>query len=207
LEQKLIELIKVLLTTLIFKSGEFLSKMHQISVVGFGHLDGSGHGTHSNFEEVMSEKFKNPDKYLQLSNRVNISRKEILSCLSFIEKTIPEVSKLRPFMVHGDFGPKHIMFENGEITGILDFGDVLGHSPIFDLARWEYFYGDNKNFQILKNGYSDKKIFDNNYGKISKLIQLDMGLSVLLWYTDQNYKEGINKNIQKIKEVLSGNGE
>jgi aminoglycoside phosphotransferase (APT) family kinase protein len=39
-----------------------------------------------------------------------------------------------PVWVHGDLHPGNLVAENGELAGIIDFGDVTGGDPAYDLA-------------------------------------------------------------------------
>ncbi len=192
------------LKKILIEAGNILSKIHSISISGFGHLKPSGQGIYSSFIELMTQKNKDSMNYLKLSQKSLLSRQKIQTIISIINKTARTFPNINSFMVHGDFGPKHIVCEDNKITGIIDFEDVLGHSPVFDLARWEFFYGDNNLYKYLIEGYQNKSLLkSSSYEDLFYLIQLDMGLDTLSWYCSQDYKKGIQESSQKLLSILS----
>ncbi|WP_016699759.1 phosphotransferase [Actinoalloteichus spitiensis] len=61
------------------------------------------------------------------------------------ERLLSAVSSLpADHVVHGDLGPEHVLTVNGEITGVIDFGDVHLGDPAIDLA-WAL-YGTPEHF-------------------------------------------------------------
>jgi len=43
-------------------------------------------------------------------------------------------SEVRPVLVHGDFDVTHIFHERGRYTGLIDFGEIRGAEPWYDLS-------------------------------------------------------------------------
>lgn len=192
------------LKKIITEAGNILSKIHSVHISGFGHLNPLGQGKFPDFISLISKKTKDPSVFFKLSENTRLSNKNIETIISLINKKISTIGKVDSFMVHGDFGPKHIMFQNNKITGIIDFEDVLGHSPVFDLARWEYFYGNGDLYKWLLQGYENKKLLNqSDYSNLFYLIQLDMGLDTLAWYCSQQYETGILENSHKLQKIIS----
>jgi Ser/Thr protein kinase RdoA (MazF antagonist) len=42
----------------------------------------------------------------------------------------------RLVLVHGDLRREHMFFQNGRVSGLIDFGNIHWDSPAMDLARW-----------------------------------------------------------------------
>jgi len=57
--------------------------------------------------------------------------------LDFSERTLPELRKLPSQLIHNDLSPKNILFSGSdqrEVSGIIDFGDIVAMPRIVDLA-------------------------------------------------------------------------
>jgi aminoglycoside phosphotransferase (APT) family kinase protein len=49
---------------------------------------------------------------------------------------IASVAGVKPVLLHGDLHPRHLYAADGQLTGILDWGDAMYGDPLFDLARF-----------------------------------------------------------------------
>lgn len=191
-----------LLRRVLSKSGDLLTRIHSIQVEGFDRLDGEGKGEYETFEGMMAGKPHQFEIYQKIARVSDISEKDVLKALEVQVNEARKIGIFKPVLNHGDFSPKHIIFKDGEITGIVDFGDVLGHSPVFDFARWEYWYGDDERLDWLKDGYLDKSVFGEGFQEMSNLIQLHISLTTIHWYSHRNYNEGIKQSANKMKRLL-----
>ncbi|MCX6705527.1 MAG: phosphotransferase, partial [Candidatus Woesebacteria bacterium] len=106
------------------------------------------------------------------------------------------------YLLHGDFGPKHLLIVDNHVTGILDFEGAKGGDPIRDLAWLNFFYGDSFSIDWLKVGYKNKDIFDENFDLKMKLYRLHLGLDLLEYYESEKNKSGmIHTRERFIKEL------
>ena len=191
------------LRTLMHKSGDLLAKMHTIPVEGFGDLDEHGKTKGRSFVEKMLGRPDRMMRHMETAKELNIEE-QVRRAADILTERVQKYKDLKPTFNHGDFSPKHIMYEGAEVTGILDFGDVASHVQIFDLARWEYWYGDTDILKWLKEGFTDKSVFDDNFVELSGLIQLNMALGTIWhYYKRREYKEGVKDGINKLNEILS----
>jgi len=192
------------LKTIMQKAGELLARMHTIPVQGFGDLNEYGKAKHNSFIDKMIGRSDRASRHMSLAEELNIPIEKINKTISILATRILKYKDIKPTFNHGDFAPKHIMYEGNEVTGILDFGDVQSHAPIFDFARWEYWYGNTDILKWLKEGFTDKSIFDEGYNELSNLIQLNMALGTIWHYhKNKNYPEGIKDGIKRLDEILS----
>ena len=64
------------------------------------------------------------------------------------------------YLVHGDFDPTHIFQNNNHFTGIIDFGEIMGSSPLYDIGHFKLHdgeLGNRKGIEPLLRGYSEVK--------------------------------------------------
>lgn len=191
-----------LLRTLMHQSAEMLYRMNSIPVRQFGELNELGVGKFSTFEAMLRERPDEEDEYLSLARELGIPERDMRRALNLIAQAGHIYRDVQPVFCHGDFAPKHIMFQENRLTGILDFGEVTGHHPIFDFARWEYWYDTGLAYQYLKEGYPDQSIFSPENQKLARLLQLDMCLVTIYWYSQERYPKGIKHGVDKLKQTL-----
>lgn len=193
---------KTELQDLMGQAGEVLSRIHSINTYGFGEIDGSGKGDVKSFKELMAEHIGQESIYLPIAEKAGFDLDKMRKAFTILERENTSLPDIEPKLNHGDFGPKHIMVQNGKISGILDFGEVQGNSPVHDLSRWDYWYGDEIPFEWLKAGYSDKSIFNENFENLYHLDRIHSGLGVLWYYQSNDYQEGINKVFRRLLSDL-----
>ena len=122
-----------------------------------------------------------------------------------------EALKDIPFLslVHGDFCLDHIFVDNGEFSGLIDFGDAFWGDPLIDLAYFRLkdankSYG-NDNYRKFAKAYFDL-INDNYEGYDFARAEVRINLYVTWWaikritlLTDTNFKM---KFAEKLKVFL-----
>lgn len=185
-------------------AGELLGKMHTIPVTGFGSLDEHGKAKHDSFVGKLAGGPERIKRFMDLSEVWGIPKNQMEKAMNLLQERALKFKDMKPTFNHGDFAPKHIMYDGSEVTGIIDFGDIQSSAPIFDFVRWEYWYGNNELLRWIKEGYPDKSIFDESYEEKSGLIQLNMALGTMWHYhSKQKYEKGVKDGIEKFNEILS----
>ncbi|OGE87853.1 MAG: hypothetical protein A3J07_04040 [Candidatus Doudnabacteria bacterium RIFCSPLOWO2_02_FULL_49_13] len=113
---------KAELSELVRKAGGILSRIHSISVKGFGHLNSDGVGEYKSvIERVETDDEISEDKMIEVAKRHNFDKQIVIRALQILKTQWPEHPVAEPRLMHRDYGIKHIMIDKGEITGILDF--------------------------------------------------------------------------------------
>ncbi len=84
------------------------------------------------------------------------------------EKADHQLPKL---VIHSDYKPNNVLYNNQKISGILDFGDANLNFRVADVARGLSTFCSRK--RSIINQY-DAKIFLNNYLSVQKLTQEEM---------------------------------
>ena len=62
------------------------------------------------------------------------------------------------FLAHGDLDATHIYHEGGRYTGIIDFGEIRGASPLYDLGHFRAHDGETLPWRVLPyllDGYGE----------------------------------------------------
>lgn len=187
---------------ILHQAGEYLSLINSIDIEGFGwiHKDGKGH--HKYFEDLMLEHTDQEDVHLDLARRNNFNMETIKRCLKILKEYKNRYQGVKSKLNHGDYSPKHLMFNDRKIVGILDFGEASGNAQVFDLARWQYWRRDNQEFEWLKEGYSNKAVFNEGFEEMVQLIKIDFGLGIFWWYDQQGYLPAVEKAKERLIEDL-----
>lgn len=75
---------------------------------------------------------------------------------AFLHEKVTTCPAPHAALAHSDWLPKHILVNDGEIVGVIDW-ERAGPAPqAFDLACWEVFAGDREHFasNVLRRGYA-----------------------------------------------------
>ncbi len=95
------------------------------------------------------------------------------------------------------------MVEDNKITGILDFGGVCSEpGGVYDFYWWDYWQEDNLPVEWLKEGYSNKSLFNQDFDALLKIYRIHRGLELLLWYYSEKYMPAVNKAKRKLLKDL-----
>lgn len=180
-----------LLRRYINQAGEILAKIHSIDVNGFGYLDENGQGEFPTVKALLSEHLGQEKTYFDIAHQQNIDPQILTRVFSLLEKLAATAPDIKPKLNHNDFNPKHIIVSGEKVTGIIDWGEVHGHSPVNEFAQWQFWFSDIP-LEWLKEGYTDKSIFDENFDKMIYWIQLHARLGTLWWYSKVGYKPSID---------------
>jgi aminoglycoside phosphotransferase (APT) family kinase protein len=194
---------KAQLRNIINQAGEILSRIHSIKTYGFGPLDGQGAAKFSTFKELMAEHIEKEQVFLDAAKSTNLDSSVISKVFDILRSYQKFDYNPESILAHGDFGPKHIMIADNKITGVLDFGQVNGHSPINDFAKWDYWFSDEIPLEWLKEGYSNQAIFNDDFSNILYWITVNNALEDFEWYIGKNYQAGIENAKSKLIELTA----
>ncbi len=177
---------------LINQGGEILSRIHSIKTNGFGWIV-KDQGQKANSDYLLDELEEKKAQLMATADAVGIERTKFEQAFGVIESFRGWYSGIEPRLNHGDYGHKHFMMKNDQIVGILDWGGVRSDTPIYDIAMWDYWFGDFIPTEWLKEGYTDKSLFEGNFEDVLHMLRLFKGLEIISWYHQQNYKPAVEK--------------
>lgn len=144
------------LQEILCEAGKQLAIIHSIPVEGFGWIDRNSYDTlkgekHS-FDEYFSEYLNNDLKTLC---QYPFSDAEITQITDLMMVAQQKLNVKKAVLVHGDFDISHIFHLECKYSGIIDFGEIRGNNPMFDLATFVGFYQARTAYSYLLEGYSE----------------------------------------------------
>ncbi len=176
---------------LLNQSGVILSKIHSIPVKGFGQFDENGKAQYSSAQELLNDPYLRKEKMFKIADSVSLDPAIIRRALEIKDRGISSVSHIKPMLIHNDFDPKNILVEKGKVTGVIDFEMAEGGDPVHDLAKWHFFQKNRLTVDEIIKGYTNKKIFSEDYNKRFNLWRLYEGLKNLVWVFQEKDEKGI----------------
>ncbi len=188
---------------LVNQAGEILSRIHSVSTDGFGWIVGEGKAEHGTAGELIDNLVAKRQDLEKMAREEGIEVNDIGRALEIIEGFREQYSKVSPRLNHGDYSHKHFMVKDNQIVAILDWGAVRSDSPIYDFAQWDYWFGEYIPTEWLKEGYTDKSLFDDNFEDFMHMLRLFKGLEILNWYHQQKYQPAIEKAKGKLIKDLN----
>ena len=191
---------KSTLKSIASEAGEVLSKINGISVDNFGPLDGS------RFFKTWGDYIFNIEKrrggITAAGKLVGLRTSLINKAFELLRKNEEMFQIKDAHLLHGDFGPKHLLIMDNHITGILDFEGAKGGDPVRDLAWLNFFYSDSFSIDWLKVGYENKDIFNKDFDLKMKLYRLHLGLDLLEYYGSEKNESGMIHTKERFTKEL-----
>lgn len=137
-----------------YEAGRRLRSIHAIGVQGFGHLDapvsgGAPVGAYDSWESFTDTTFDDLDQLVEHGLLQASLGDRVRSCLHQHRDAVRHDGP--PALLHGDLQTRHLFAENARLSGFIDFGDVAGGDPFFDLGR--YSQGGEATLGDLLAGY------------------------------------------------------
>jgi aminoglycoside phosphotransferase (APT) family kinase protein len=184
----------------VIQAGKILAKIHSITTQKFGRLYEGGVGGHEDWESYMLRhtRAQQIKGLLESAKRIGVLKKKIERALQILIDYSDMYSDASPHLLHGDFGPKHILVDEGHITGIIDFENAKSGDPMHDFAWWSYFEKNRPPLEWLKEGYQKVVKLPDNFKLKLRLYRLRLGMD-MIWYYDH---EGHELGIQTAKDNL-----
>lgn len=184
------------------QAGKILSQIHTISTKGFGYLDANGVGEFKTSRDFLSEHLSQEQQelYLKLAKEVNFGEQEMKNIFTILVRESKR--SYQSVLNHNDYAPKHIMVEDGQVTGIIDWGEASGNSPIADFFTYSFWY-PNIPWEWLKEGYENKEIFEDDFEKKLYALSLNKALGTLWHYYDTKSQYGLDLVKPRLLKLLA----
>jgi aminoglycoside phosphotransferase (APT) family kinase protein len=182
-----------------YEEGELLAKIHSIKTSGFGKLKAGGVGELNNWSEYVLKHFNrgNNDGLIDQAKQIGISKDQIELAIATLKKYEAVYTIATPHLLHGDYGPKHLLIKDGHIVGVLDFENCMGGDPVYDFAWGRYF-----DHTTPKEGYLAHTSLPDDFELRVNLYGLRLGLDMIWYYVAENHTTGIVHAKKKMIENL-----
>src|SRR3989344_2532939 len=112
--------------------------------------------------------------------------------------SLPVIS---PKLLHGDFGPQHILIKDGEISGVIDFEFAKGSDPTEEFARWELKFKDYP-LEYIQAGYGNKELFEGDFERRKYIWRLFQGLAIMRYCAREGKQFGIDKIVPELRKSV-----
>ena len=151
------------------QAGRQIALVNEVPVDGFGWIDRDSYhilkGVQSSFNDFFNEGLADG---LDILDQFDFSNSEITRIIDLIEVARRILDTENAVLVHGDFDSSHIFHNDGNYTGIIDFGEIRGCNRIWDLATCLLFDGQQRPqaYEYVVEGYREvvPLIDDDLYG-------------------------------------------
>lgn len=119
------------------EAGRQLALLRQVPVRGFGWIDRTDEtrltGEFSDFAPYFTNSLETD---LSALSQLDFTREQQKRIRELMEEALSLLQTDRAVLVHGDLCPDHIFGQNGHFTGFIDFGEIRGSYPFFDLGSF-----------------------------------------------------------------------
>ncbi|XEC93708.1 aminoglycoside phosphotransferase family protein [Paenibacillus tarimensis] len=147
---------------ILIRAGKQLAVINQVKVDGFGWVkrdrEEDGAALQGEKTSMYDYLFELLDNDLEILAENIFNQREVSKIKSILIAGSELMSRHEPCLNHGDFDDSHIFFHSGRFTGIIDFGEIQGTSPLYDLGHFKLHDGQQNNrlgFTSLITGYNE----------------------------------------------------
>lgn len=126
-------------------AGRELARINSIPVDGFGWVKRDrGEVTRLEAEHPTYRAFvlAHLEENLALLGKHGLGGKEVAAIREIIERYGPWLDAGQARLAHGDFDVTHIYQQGGRYTGVIDFGEIRGGDPWYDLGHFRLHDGE-----------------------------------------------------------------
>lgn len=152
---------------ILFHAGTQLAAINQVKVDGFGWIQREdrepGAALRGEKNTMHEQIFEYLDEDLFYSSENVFGRPDIARIRSLLHAGAPIMARHEAHLAHGDFDDSHIFCFHGVFTGIIDFGEIQGSSPLYDLGHYKLHDGQRfLGFDSLAKGYSEFRMLTHD---------------------------------------------
>jgi len=193
---------KKALKKIIIEAGRILSLINSVEAPAFGFLNRAMEGKWRSWQDYVLRVEEKYERTIETAGRVGIPTAMIEQAVNILRKNRSLYKRDTPFLIHGDFSPKHILVRNESIVGILDFEGCRGGDPIFDLSWLNFFHSEDIPLEWIMEGYENKSIFDENFERKFQLYKLNLALDLLVYYESEGNQGGVDHSKRELYKAL-----
>lgn len=183
---------------MVIQAGVILAKIHSVRPTGFGGLKENGQGKFPAWLDCVMEIEDEREEILESALKIGLSAEDVERGFAVLKENQHLFENVTPHLIHGDFSIKHILVENGSITGIIDFESCKSGDPMWDFAWWSYFFGKDVPIEWLKEGYSQVHELDPKFDKKLILYKIRLGLGMIHYYESEGNISGMRHTKEKL---------
>ena len=136
--------------------GDQLSRLHTIEVGAFGPLDPTLAGTADpqepgGWHDWLDGREECLERAFAIAGLGERGEETVHEALGRLRDSDPG----EPRLCHGDFADDNLIIADGKLAAVIDWNNVIGCDPAFDLAYGYLWNGDEECFDTLLESYSE----------------------------------------------------
>jgi aminoglycoside phosphotransferase (APT) family kinase protein len=166
-------------------AGRDLAAINGVSVEGFGWVRRDpGTATTLRAEHPTNRAFllEQLDHDLDLLSEHAFSEREIDTIRGVIAGEDRRLDADQAYLAHGDLDLTHIYQSDGHYSGIIDFGEIRGAAPLYDLGHFRLHDGEHIPQSLLSHlldGYGEVTPLPPDHDRALRFISLLIGIRAL----------------------------
>lgn len=184
------------------KAGVILAKIHSVQTDGFGLINENGKGSYLTWKNYIFEQVKNKTGIIEAAKRINLDPQYIEQAANLLSAHQEIYQEVDSHLLHGDYGPKHLLISGDEITGVIDFEGAKAGDPARDFAWWDYFRGETLPIEWLIDGYTKVTDLGPDFELRMQLCKLNLGLIFVYYYEAEQNPSGIKHARESLVKIL-----
>jgi len=137
---------------ILMEAGRELAIINSIPVEGFGWIKRDRASvTRLEAEQSSNRAFllEGLDQHLSVLGGTVLTPQKVRRIRDLLSEHSAWVDVGQASLAHGDFDPTHIYQEDGRYSGIIDFGEIRGADPLYDLGHFRLHDGETVPYQAL----------------------------------------------------------
>lgn len=182
---------------LVRQSGRYLARIHSIQPEGYGWIGPDGKGTDLSPAEKIDQIDPKDQEAIDQAHKIGVDPALVIRAKEILIQHKDVLIDAPVRLVHGDYGGKHFIVDNGEITGIVDFENGQASDPAFDFAWWHYWYETSVPTQILLEGYAEDTKIDDDFELRIRLNKLSLAIGLMGYMIRHDHpgSESVGRNL------------
>lgn len=191
---------------LILEAGQSLAQIHSIPVSGYGPFGASGIGSQDTaFRAMWHEANTLPRAKIERTCLdAGLSKRLVYDAFEGIRRSEPLFADTCSCLVHGDYGPKHLLTDGDSITGIVDFENCRGFDPSWDFAWWDFFYDFHPHpTSMIISGYISILNLPRNFKVLRKVVGLYLALYFIDYFETHSFDPGLELALKRLQSGCS----
>lgn len=170
--------------------GAWLTELHSIPVQGFGYLDGRGVGRFSALDDWLAGLTTEAHTFAEAGRSVGLDVAMVRGWIGDIVDAF-RAAPPRVGLIHNDLLADHVLVHEGQLSGIIDFGEVAAEPVASDFAKWDFAEGERFPVEWIKAGYGDASLFEAPHDLTYRALWTANGLWRMRWYHQTGFQPGV----------------
>ena len=185
-----------------------MEAIHQTPPVGsgFGFIQPDGNGNAASWHEALDRsQVSNDDATLDTVPMFERDvyerfRAKIQDCYKYCPDDIRQ-------LIHRDFGFNNTLAENGQITGVIDWGDAAYGDPLYDVA-WQGFWSPGSSWSsdvdivgAMKQHYIDTNQLPEYFDERINCYKMIIGVNSMSFFAKSGQEDSYSYTRDRLQEI------